>query len=345
MTSHLILTIARILTAASILSVLGRQNPSGLPDADRTRIGEAIRLAALVGNRIWPDWEKAPFAILLITSEHEFLVRHPNPSNDFVSIGEDSVLKEIVWFRKRQFSPNLLATFPAVGGVPTIVIGQPQNTDARTSARWVITLLHEHFHQLQNSQPGYYAGVESLGLSRGDQTGIWMLNYAFPYEAAEAKNHFAAMCRSLLNAMRARNGDDLISKTAAYVHAKKRFKSLLTSDDYKYFTFQLWQEGIARYTECKVAEMAARFKPSREFHSLNDSTSFKAEATRIRRDIEHELGTVQLDRAKRTAFYAVGAAEGLLLDRMNPGWRERYFKDRFSLDGHFANMIPLEWAD
>src|SRR6266404_291932 len=126
-----------------------------LADTDRVRLAEAFRLAEAIGNRVWPGWDKAPFAVLLITPEHEFLVRHPKPSSDFALIGEDPVLKGKVWFRKREHSTHFLATWPAVGGVPTIVIGQAENTTSRTSSSWVITLLHEHFHQLQYSKPHY----------------------------------------------------------------------------------------------------------------------------------------------------------------------------------------------
>src|SRR5262245_57252485 len=83
-----------------------------LPDVDRIRIAEAFRLAEAVGNRVWRDWDKAPFAVLLITAEHEFLVRHPKPSSDFTLIGEDALLKSKVWFRKRKHRAELLATFP-----------------------------------------------------------------------------------------------------------------------------------------------------------------------------------------------------------------------------------------
>src|SRR2546425_9441834 len=33
-----------------------------------------------------------------------------------------------------------------------------------------LTVLHEHFHQLEYAHPGYYAGVDSLRLTHGDQT-------------------------------------------------------------------------------------------------------------------------------------------------------------------------------
>ncbi len=225
------------------------QTPPTVPSIDRVRIVEASRLADALGNRVWPGWDKAPFAILLVTSEHEFLIRHPKPSDDFTLIGRDSILENKVWFRKRKHSPDLLATFPAVGGVPTIVIGQAENTAAKTSTRWVITLLHEHFHQLQNSQPRYFAEVDALGLARGDTTGMWMLNYAFPYTTPEVKAQFSLMTKALAEALQARRRADFAEKLAAYLEAKKTFRGLLKADDYKYFAFQAWQEGIARYTD------------------------------------------------------------------------------------------------
>lgn len=221
--------------------------------------------------------------------------------------------------------------------VPTIVIGQAENTRARTSTRWVITLLHERFHQLQYSQPSYYAGVNSLGLARGDQTGMWMLNYTFPYTKPEVKEQFSVMCQSLVEALRIREQADFASKLGAYLAARERFRSMLEADDYKYFSFQVWQEGIARYTEYRLAELAAaEYKPSQAFQNLKDYTPFGEEASAILKGIEEELASMQLDEARRAAFYTLGAAEGLVLDRANPGWRKRYFEERFSLDKHFG---------
>jgi hypothetical protein len=306
-----------------------------LADTDRTRLAEAFRLADAVGNKVWPDWDKAPFAVLLVTSDNEFLIRHPKPSDDFTALGEDPVLKEKVWSRKRKFSPELLATFPAVGGVPTIVIGQAENTSVKTSTRWVITLLHEHFHQFQNSQPRYFTEVDSLGLARGDKTGMWMLNYDFPYAEREVKEQFSVMAKALGDALKARQTSDFAAKNTAYLDARKKFRSLLSADDAKYFSFQVWQEGIARYTEYHVAELAADREPSKEFQALKDYTTYTDEARAIATGIEKELASVQLDKAKRTALYALGAGEGLLLDATKPGWRKKYFEEKFSLDAHF----------
>src|SRR5689334_13118604 len=92
------------------LTVAAPPAPS-LRTIDAVRIAEAFRLADALGNRIWPDWDKAPCALILVTPEHEFLIRHPKPSDDFAPLGEDPVLNEKVWVRKRQFSTSFQATF------------------------------------------------------------------------------------------------------------------------------------------------------------------------------------------------------------------------------------------
>lgn len=307
-----------------------------LPDMDRIRIAEAFRLAEVLGNRVWPDWDRAPFAILLVTPEHEFLIGHPAPSPDFAPIGEDPLLRRKVWYRKRVYPTHFEATFPAVGGVSTIVIGRAENTASKDSTRRVITLLHEHFHQLQESRPGFQARVDALGLARGDRTGMWMLNYPFPYSDPEVKDRFTRMERALAAELRLGQQADFADKLASYVEARRKFRSLLKADDDRYFAFQVWKEGIARYTECRLAELAAAdYSPSEEFRALKDYRPFKEVGRAIRDSLDEELGSVQLDRAKRNVVYAFGAAEGLLLDRAHPDWRRRYLEGGFSLDRFF----------
>jgi hypothetical protein len=307
--------------------------PPALRDLDRIRLAEAFRLADAIGNRLWADWDKATFAVLLVTPDHEFLIRHPKPTDDFTSLGEDAMLKQKVFVRKRTYATDLLATFPAVGGVPTIVIGQAENTAAKTSTRWVITLLHEHFHQLQMSQPKYFADVDALGLARGDKTGMWMLNFDFPYSKPEVEERHAALGKALGEAVEARKDKDFAKKRAAYLEARKKFQAALKEDDYKYASFQIWNEGIARYTEYRVAEWAAgEYQPSKAFQELKDYTSFKDEARTILDGIQKELATFNLSKAKRAVFYPLGAAEGLILDELKPEWRKRYWEQKFSLD-------------
>lgn len=299
---------------------------------DRIRIAEAFRIADELGEKIWAGWKDAPWAVLLVTRDREYLVRHPYPTGDFTRVEYDSLLASDVYTRDRVFSTHLLATFPAVAGVPTVVIGQPKNTDASHSTRWVVTLLHEHFHQLQTSQPGYYDAVGGLDLARGDTTGMWMLEYDFPYDSKPVNAAFSHLCKSAAVAVQQPGAPS----AADYLSARERFRALLDRDDYGYFSFQLWQEGIARYTEIRLAEMAAlSYRPSHRFEALDDYVPLRRDAEETRAHLLTELLRVSLAKSRRVAFYHIGAAEALILDRVSPRWRERYFTDKFFTGKYF----------
>ena len=338
-TRSLWLPAARIMALSFLLATVVGGTPDALRaptlrDADRIRIAEAFRLADTLGDRLWPGWSSAPFAVLFVTPDQEFLVRHPKPTPDFARLRDETILGPPVWSRPRQFDVNLLASFPAVGDVPTIDIGQPETTAAKTSTRWVLTLLHEHFHQMQYALPDYYPGVNALGLARGDQQGSWMLNYAFPYGKPEVQGQFALMCARLDEALRQEPGERTTSALRAYLDAKRALRGLVSPDDYKYLGFQLWQEGVARYTEYRMGELAsAGYAASPAFTALPDSVPYAAASQATLDRIHTQLITVKLGDAQRSAFYPVGAAEGILLDRVNPGWRQQYSGAGFTLDG------------
>ncbi|HSS22110.1 MAG TPA: hypothetical protein VLL54_18720 [Pyrinomonadaceae bacterium] len=313
------------------------QTSPQLEEIDRVRLAEAFRIGDQLGNRLWSNWNKAPFAVLLVTPDYEFLIRHPKPSADFTLVKYDPLLRSQVYYRKRTESVDLLATFPAVGGIPTVVIGQAKNTAKKTSTPWVVTVLHEHFHQLQQSQPTYYPDVNALDLASHDKSGMWMLNYPFPYNWMEMEEHFSLLTLLLADALEAKSRSDFSAKLAAYLERRHELEQTLSPDDYRYFSFQLWQEGIARYTEFRIAQLASvNYKPSKAFRSLPDFQSFRAVADKTKRGIITELRTSQLAEYKRAIFYSLGAGEGLLLDRNNPRWRQRYFVDKFYLNKYFA---------
>ena len=318
------------------------QNKPALSTIDRTRLAEAFRLGDEVGDRVWPGWKKAPFAVLLVTPDSEFLMRHPKPSPDFVKLEYDPLLKSDVLYRKRTFPASFLATFPAINGsmVSTIVVGQAENTWVKTSTPWVVTLLHEHFHQFQDSQPNFYADVGALNLAQGDQTGMWMLNYAFPYDRQGVQEQFALMSNLLALAIKSAK-TERGRKVREYLEAQQKFQAMLTPDDYKYLSFQFWKEGIARYTEYHVARIAAlKYQPSREFAALKDYRSFADVAQKTYDGIFRQLGTQKLGESKREVVYSFGAAEGLLLDEVNPSWRRRYFAEKFDLGKILLTSAP-----
>ena len=329
---------SRRASSAPAVTVAAQTDPQVpiLGAADRVRIVEAFRLADALGDSLWPGWSAVPFAVILVTPTQEFLFRHPRPSPDFVRVLDDLSLGGAVYSRTRVFPPTFLATFPAVGGVPTVVVGQAEQT-GKTSTEWVLTLLHEHFHQLQMSTPGYWTGVNALGLARGDTTGMWMLNYPFPYDSAKVQRRFQSAWVRLRaavgeNGSSATGGANGASAAAAVRSSLDSLRAGLAPDDYRYLAFQLWQEGVARYTEYAMAERAARsFVPSTEFLALPGQESFAVVAARLRRGILAD-SVLALGARRRVAFYPFGAAAALALDASGVGWRRKYFIAGYTLD-------------
>jgi hypothetical protein len=233
-----------LLAAASLAAPIAA--PASAPRAiavpEAALVEEAFSLASAVGDAVWPGWGAAPFDLVLVADDTEYLVRSEQRPEGFAPLAGTTLGGGPVLARPRTFAPALLAAFPAFGGAPVIVVGTPPAT-GRDPGRWVLSVLHEHFHQLQ---------------------------------------------------------------------------------DRAYLDFQLWQEGIARYVELRVAEaFAARAAPG----ALVSAST----AVDVRRTVLASLRDDGLEERRREAFYAFGAALGLLLDEDRPGWKDAYFRERFSL--------------
>ena len=306
-----------------------------LPPSDRVRLAEASRLASQLTEQLWPGWGRPPLQLLLVTDSAEFLLGHPRLVADFAPLGFDSLLGREVWTRARRFPPTLLATFPAVDGVPTIVIGPAERT-GKSSVAWVLTVLHEHFHQWQYSQPDYYPGVARLDLAHGDTTGQWMLEYPFPYDSALSQRGIRRLATALLRALDAASSERQ-QALKDVIAARDALRRGLRAADYRYFEFQLWQEGVARYIEYAAAGAAAKLgPPAAEFRSLPDYEPYRAAGDSMRRSLRRQLEQLDLGKQRRVAFYPIGAALALLLDGTRSDWKSTYTRHPFVLAGQLS---------
>jgi hypothetical protein len=300
---------------------------------DRARIREAMDIAREYDDQIWEGLGNVPFIILLVTDSLEYLINHQNPTEDFQLLSYDSLLNSKVYIRKTQFDKRLLATFPAINGVNCIVVGTPENT-GKNSTDWIITLLHEHFHQYQYSSPGYYESVNNLKLSGDDQTGMWMLNYPFPYTDENAVEQFKRYTTALAQALEDIGTERFENSLDTYLDERRGFQDLLAPEDYRYFSFQVWQEGIARYTEYKFLEMLDSHQPAREVLDLPDFIPYAEYKGSFYQTQLEQLKSPDLSGKERVSFYVLGFGEGLLLDQLNPGWRKGYLSDKFYLENY-----------
>ncbi|WP_272149786.1 hypothetical protein [Tenacibaculum aiptasiae] len=297
---------------------------------DKIRIKEAIRISETYGDSIWEGFNKLPFTIVLVTDKYEYLINHPNPTNDFKLLGIDKILETKVYVRKKQFNKRFLATFPAVNGVNCIVIGTPENTGLN-STEWIITLLHERFHQYQYSSHNYHKEALALGISKGDTTGIWQLNYPFPYEDLDVNKYYEKYTEFLIKAVEARNNKNWEKIYKQYIDKRKEFKESLGEDDYKYISFQWYQEGIARYTEYAFLRLLQDFEPSKEVLNLKDFVAYEVYLKEFYTRHLENVKKMKLSKEKRITVYDIGFAEALIIEYVNKDWKDKYLIEKFDL--------------
>ena len=266
-------TLLAFVVAFATFTSIAQTKPS-MRYEDKIRIKEAMTIEKQFGEQLWKGYTKSPLAIILIDNDYEYLIDHPNPSKDFLFLEKDSLLGVNVYYRKQQFNKAFLATFPAVNGVPCIVVGIPENAN-RTSTEWIITILHERFHQYQQNAKNYYTESISLGLSNGDTSGMWQLNYPFPYDDEAIISIYKTYTTALKKAVEMRQSKNFNIYFNQFRKARDKFKSSLKENDYKYFSFQLYQEGIARYTEYGFLDLIKDYTPSKEVQAIKDFIGFK----------------------------------------------------------------------
>lgn len=303
---------------------------------DKIKLNEAFILSEKFGSKIWRRWADVTFPVLLITDSTEYLIGHSRPSFDFENTGYDPLLNTEVFSRKRVFQKNLLATFPAVNNISTVVVGLPENT-GKTSISWIITILHEHFHQYQYSDTEYNKSVNELELSGGDSTGMWMLNFPFPYENPEISSQYQQLNIAAYNAAFS-NDAEFKNYFDIYLTERNRFKNLLSEKDYRYFSFQIWQEGLAKYTELKFLELMTNENyetKNPDLKLLRDYFTYSEQYQKLLGNIKENSGRLELGKSKRVCFYYLGALEGIILERNNPDWRERYLVEKFYIENYF----------
>lgn len=304
----------------ALAAALAGSSPGLPPRKVRNMIRTAKSIIQRDGNTVWPDFDKIPFSMILVSPDTETLFCAP-PLPGFDAAGADPITGCSVQTRKRVFEVDLAASFD-VGDEPSmIVVGLPK-TLGLNRTDWVLTVAHEAFHQYQSRQPGYVAKVDALGLAGDGKNGTWMLDYPFPYADRALGAAMEAMAVAGLAFLESNVTATRHAAIADYVKARRQAMAAVTPQQWRYYEFQVGQEGIARWTEQAVARAASGRDPVMAKAAENRRLSLVASLRSIRAQGMRVW--------KRGAFYEFGAVEGHMLTAMAEPWREDYALQPFA---------------
>lgn len=288
-------------------------SPASSPDVGAA-ITQVRSFAASDGDKLWPGYGGAPLGFLLVAGDKEELLCSASVPNGFRPDGTDPASGCARYVRARSGLPDtLLAAMPLFGPPEVIVMGTPQTT-GRPVPDWTRTILHEHFHQWQGSLPQFYARVAALDLTGDDKSGMWMLNFPFPYSEPVVVSAFNDASRALGVAVDARGKPGFRTAFANYLVARAKLATSVGEKNWHYAELELWKEGVARWTEI---ELGKRYP----------DPSVRASAIQLEQKTRAWLDKPDIAGSRREFVYPYGASEAMLLEACGPGWRSDYPKE------------------
>jgi hypothetical protein len=312
-----------------LLAAAAQDSPvPGLSPRDKALIEEAQNLWLATADHVWPGASGVQAPWLYITADHEYAIGFPFNLKGFSPVRGTMHDRRSIQVRSRTMARDLTAAFP-FEGVHTVAIGTPEALEMSPS-KWILTATHEMFHVFQAAK-GAHEKERTLKIGSADVPS-WHLNFPFPYSDAGVMRliHLQGYPAWLA----AQSSDPLDAKynigtalEAGHVYRSRLTQITHNDEAYLYSQQQEWSEGVAFYSEYKIAERAAlpRYKPTEAFTSIKSVYSY--------RELWHEVYRAHPFLAKhagraiknRTAFYHLGFGKALALDKANPSWKERYF--------------------
>ena len=138
--------------------------------------------------------------------------------------------------------------------------------------------------------------------------------------------------KALFEAVEKINDQDWKRTYKRFMKKRKAFKRALPENDYKYLSFQWYQEGVARFTEYAFLEILKDYKSIKEIELLTDFIPYTQYKDEFYTHHLKNVNTLKLSDHQRLAVYDVGFAESLILGKQNPGWKKDYLNTKFDLE-------------
>jgi hypothetical protein len=352
----LLLGLSLLCLAASLLSLWSNASlptedpaPPRLQPLDAARLSEALHLRASLGDALWPGFGAEPIPVILHYGQASFLVGYPGspPAAGGIPAAWQPVSADAFqgqpYYRKPETDPQNFAIL--VGETWVAGMASKTMTDAfliqvyrdlrppvleqifpyrlliQPSETQIAAVIHESFHVYQaRCSPQRLQAAESAHAS-GDR-----------YWAADTAMHPAWQeeARLLIAALEAKTDAETRQLARQFLQNRqqRRQAASLSPDLAAYERWLEWEEGLAKYTEIKILQLAyetAAYQPTPEIETDPEFDAYQG----FPRRWSQELIQLRLQAGQEgeSRFYQTGLALAYLLDRLDPAWKEKAFED------------------
>lgn len=343
----------------------------------KAQLAEVIQLRQGVGDEVWPGWSEADVPIIVYNEAYAFLVGYADPPDGWVRMPQEEkrggsweLVPDDDFFGAayyRQLLPD-----------PEIT---PENFTVKVGEQWVATMWTREYAEIafyqdfQESLPAflavifpyrimwnlimgetdtYIAGLEheSFHVFQGTVVPERLAaaefanqyNSQYPWDDATSEAAWQEEVDILLAAVRAETDEEAAQLVQDFLAQRdERRVAMGLSDDLITFEQQReWLEGLAKYAEVTIGQVAAASPTYTPLPELAADEDFHTYATRERywsAQVE-EIGRLS-GREGDTRFYYTGMAQAILLDRLLPDWKDRAFDQGIMLEDLLREAVTF----
>lgn len=351
------------------------EQTSQLSEEEQIILLEMERLVDTLGDEILPGFGEAPIPTILYNSDYVFMVGITDPADGWVKVpqntnrGEawelvdDEILLNLPYYRQPLPDPDTtpeaftvrvgdewaasMQTYDwmRISLVETIQADLPGffkpifpyrlfiKQLVKGQDHYISLIIHERFH-------AYQGMLAENKLSQAEITNIEQQdNYPWMNEALESA--WRAEMKLLVEVLEEENPEQQAALVDEFLAIRKerRNTASLNSDLISYEQQREWLEGLARYAELKIWELAnhSNYTPLSETSELTDFDSYQKFNARWRAELNQF--PLMADHEGEGRFYYSGMAQAYLLDQLMPDWKEHIFEDGVWLENLLAEAV------
>ncbi len=369
------------LLALSALSNLGlpqaSARPETLDEAELTRQAELFHLRQQVGDEVWQGWGAAELPAIAYNEGYAFLLGYAGlPPAGWVKVPA-GIRHGGAWqpLADSAFQGQTIYFQPLSAGI------YPENFAVRVGKRWVSSLQTREWMGIQLVQtvradlPGFlrpvfpYRLFVGLMLSSDDKAisaaahesfHAWQglaapqkfsaaetaarLDERYPWANEPLAASWKAELELLAEMLRHDDRAALPDQTRRFLElrAARRQSAGLRPELIAYEQQREWLEGLARYAELEIWQQGSLpgYEPLPATLSLPDFDRYQGFAARWRQELD-QMPRMYNDEGDGHFYYS-GMAQAYLLDRLQPGWKQRAFDDGVWLETLLAEALKMK---
>lgn len=368
-------SLAMILGISNLTFDTTLKSPNELSREDKIILQEIENLVDTLGNSVFPQFGETNIPTILYNSKYAFLVGISDPADGWVKVPQgtirgtkwepvpdETLLDAPIYRQPLQDSKIIPEAF-------TVQVGDKWVASMQTYD-WMRISLFEMIQadlpkaiqpifpyrlfisQLVNGQDQYISlivherlhGYQGI-LAEGKFSQAEMTNDEFqdqyPWDNEPLEDAWKAELILLSDALKADNLDtmNILAKEFLAMREERRKQSSLPLELIELEQQREWLEGLARYAELKIWELAsaAKYTPIPETTQLSNFDNYQNFDSRWKAEL-NQFSLVVND-AGDVRFYYSGMAQAYLLDQLMPDWKTHILEEGVWLEDLLAEAV------